>query len=119
MPHIVMTDEFVASLADLDAKSRKRVTAFLDRIAGVPDAARLDLEIVHDAGDRAVRSMRVSSDLRAIAVLDGDHLVLIHVAHHDEAYSWARTHCIRCHPLTGALEVVPVGEVAVPPDSEA
>lgn len=114
MPRIAMTEEFVGALAGLDGADAKRTAAFLDRLVRAPDASSLDAEIVHDAGDRAVRAMRVTRDLRAIICLERDRVVLLYVARHDEAYAWARDHCVRCRPLDGALEVVHVDVGALP-----
>jgi len=112
---IAITEDFVSSLATLDGADAKRVAAFLDRVVREPTDARVESEIVHDAGDRAVRSMRVTRDLRAIVCLEQDRVVLLFVAHHDAAYAWARQHCVRCRPLDGALEVVAVEEAGVHP----
>jgi hypothetical protein len=120
MPALSLTDSFLHSLASLDAGDAKRVAAFLDKLVREPDAAGLGLEMVHDAADRTIRSMRVTQDLRAIVHLQGDRLTLLHVARHDKAYDWARTHCVECHPGTGELRVVttPTPEVSptAPPE---
>jgi mRNA-degrading endonuclease RelE of RelBE toxin-antitoxin system len=106
MPKISMTEEFVSSLARLDGADAKRTAAFLDKVVREPDASALHPEIVHDAGDRAIRSMRVTQDLRAIVCVEKDRVVLLHVAHHDAAYAWAREHCVVCDPADEALEIV-------------
>jgi len=110
-----MTEEFIASLARLDGSDAKRTAAFLDKVVREPDGASLHLEIVHDAGDRGIRSMRVTKDLRAIVCVEPDRVVLLHVAHHDAAYAWAREHCIVCDPMDESLEVVRVDVAAVRP----
>lgn len=106
MPKISMTEEFISSLAHLDGADAKRVAAFLDKIVREPDTSGLHMEIVHNAGDRAVRSMRVTQDLRAIVCVEVDRVLLLHVAHHDAAYAWAREHCVVCDPVDATLEVV-------------
>jgi mRNA-degrading endonuclease RelE of RelBE toxin-antitoxin system len=108
MPRISMTEEFVSSLARLDGADAKRVAAFLDKVVREPDTSGLHTEMVHDAGDRGIRSMRVTQDLRAILCVEPDRIVLLHVAHHDAAYAWAREHCIVCDPMDDSLEVVRV-----------
>ncbi len=104
----VLTDEFVEAMARLDGAAAKRTAAFLDKLVKEPEASSLNLEMVNDSGDRTIHSMRVNSDLRAIVGIDGQRMVLMYVAHHDAAYAWARTHCLRCHPHTGELEIVPI-----------
>jgi hypothetical protein len=108
MMRLAMTEQFIGALASLEGADAKRVAAFLDRIVRQPADAPIATEIVHDAGDRTVRSMRVTRELRAIVCIEADRVVLLYVAHHDAAYAWARDHCVRCHPLDGALEVVTI-----------
>lgn len=114
MPKISMTEEFIASLARLDGADAKRVAAFLDKVVRETDASGLHMEIVHDAGDRTIRSMRVTQDLRAIACVEVDRVVLLHVSHHDAAYAWAREHCVTCDPIDESLEVVRVATKPTP-----
>ncbi len=108
MPKISMTEEFISSLARLDGADARRAAAFLDKVVREPDSSGLHVEIVHDAGDRGIRSMRVTQDLRAIVCIEPDRIILLHVAHHDAAYAWAREHCIVCDPVDESLEVVRV-----------
>lgn len=103
--NLSLTDSFVESLADLSPADNKRATAFLDKLLHAPDATGLRPEIVHDAGDRTVRSFKVTHDLRAIGRLDGASLTLLFLAQHDKAYRWARDHCIECDPLNGEISV--------------
>ncbi len=101
-----MTDSFIEALTDLSPGDGKRVAAFLDKLVHAPDAAGLRPEIVHDAGDRTIRSLKVTHDLRAIGHIDSDEIVLLYVGQHDEAYAWASKRCIECHPVTGEMQIV-------------
>jgi len=103
---ISISDSFLESLIRLSPGDGKRVAAFLDKMVHAPDAAGLRPEIVHDAADRAIRSFKVTHDLRAIAHLEGDRLLLLYVARHDVAYEWVLGRCVMCHPVTGELQVV-------------
>lgn len=80
----------------LDSGDAKRASAFAEKLVVAPESSGLHPEAVHDAGDRAVRSFRVTRDMRAIAHLDCGRLLLLFVARHDAAYAWARGHCIEC-----------------------
>jgi len=106
VPQILLSDSFLDALADLDATDVKRAAAFLDKFVRAPATASLRPEIVHDAADRSVRSFKVTHDLRAIARIDGEQVLMLYVARHDRTYEWARTHCVNCHPVTGELLVV-------------
>ena len=101
-----MTDSFVEALAALAPSDGKRAAAFLDKLLHAPDASGLRPEIVHDAGDRAIRSYKVTQDLRAIAHVENDTVVLMYVDRHDAAYEWAKNRCVECHPVTGELQIV-------------
>ena len=101
-----MTDSFIEALTELAPGDGKRVAAFLDKLVHAPDAAGLRPEIVHEAGDRTIRSLKVTHDLRAIGHIDGDEIVLLYVGQHDDAYAWASKRCIECHPVTGEMQIV-------------
>lgn len=101
MTQISITDAFMRALADLDPADAKRATAFLGKLVTAPEAASLRPEIVHDAHDRSIRSLKVTHDLRAIGHIEGERLMLLHVARHDRAYKWARSHCVVCMVADG------------------
>lgn len=103
--NVALSETFVTALARLDAGDAKRTAAFLDKLLHHPEASGLQPEIVHDARSRAIRSLRVSADIRAIVHVDGDAWTLLYVARHDEAYAWVRDRCIECHPVTGELQI--------------
>jgi len=106
MPQIAIADSFLDAMKSLDPVDTRRAAAFLDKLVRAPAASSLRPEIVHDAADRAVRSFKVTRDMRAIARIDGGQVLLLFVARHDRAYAWARGHCVNCHPVTGELLVV-------------
>jgi len=105
--NLTLADSFIESLADLSPADNKRATAFLDKLIHAADASGLRPEIVHDASDRTVRSFKVTHDLRAIGRVDGANLMLLFVARHDEAYRWARDHCVECDPPNGEIRIDP------------
>lgn len=109
MGTLELTSSFIDSLAALDRADGRRAVAFLGKLIDGPAAPSLAPEIVHDAHDHAVRSYRVTHDLRAIASAEADHLVLLHVARHDRAYVWVRGHCFDCIVREGrpAVSVTP------------
>ena len=107
MTEIALARSFIDALAHLEPVATKRTAAFLDRLVRDPNLPGLRSEIVHDAGDRSIRSLRVTDDLRAIAQISADRLLLLFVAHHDEAYLWARGHCIDCSADNTEVAVMP------------
>lgn len=106
MPSFSIAESFIESATRLDAADIKRVTAFLDRLLQEPERMGSRSEIVHDAADRSIRSIRVTKDLRAITHVDGDRMLLLFVGRHDVAYEWVRNRCVSCHPVTREVQVV-------------
>ena len=107
MTEIALAHSFIDALAHLEPVATKRTAAFLDRLLRDPGHRGLHAEAVRDARDRSIRSLRITDDLRAIAQVSTDRLLLLFVAHHDEAYLWARGHCIDCSADKTELRVVP------------
>jgi len=112
MAEIALATSFIDALARLDPAATKRAAAFLDRLVRDPQHRGLHSETVRDARDRSIRSLRVTDDLRAIAHVSADRLLLLFVAHHDEAYLWARGHCVDCS--AGKPEIAVVSDGASP-----
>lgn len=102
-----LADSFLHSLARLSPSDVKRAASFLDKLVHQQEAAGLRPRRVHDAADPRIHSFNVTHDLRAIGHVEGDDLVLLWVARHDDAYVWARNHCMECDERTGAVGVVP------------
>jgi hypothetical protein len=93
---ISISDSFLDAMRALDPADARRASAFAEKLVVAREASGLHPEIVHDAHNRAVRSFRVTQDMRAIAHVEGERLLLLFVARHDAAYAWARAHCIEC-----------------------
>jgi mRNA-degrading endonuclease RelE of RelBE toxin-antitoxin system len=108
MSEIALAHTFIESLAQLEPVATKRTAAFLDKLVREPGYRGFHSEMVHDAQDRNVRSLRVTDDLRAIARITSDTLLLLFVAHHDDAYLWAREHCASCSASQKAIDLLPV-----------
>ncbi len=102
-PEIVVAPSFEEAVKRLDPSEARRTSAFLDKLTEDPGRGGMRFEIVRKQPDRNICSARVSMELRAIGYNTGGTLTLLWVAHHDEAYVWARTKCIICHPLTGRV----------------
>ncbi|NTU72133.1 MAG: hypothetical protein HGB10_09990 [Coriobacteriia bacterium] len=107
---ISIADTFLDALRALDPVDARRASAFAEKLVLAPEIGRMRPEIVHEARDRAVRSMRVTKDMRTIAHLAGERLLLLFVSRHDAAYAWARDHCIECI-VTGEEVRVRVSEI--------
>jgi hypothetical protein len=104
--NISISDGFLEATIRLHPADTRRVAAFLDKMLHAPDAAGLHPELIHDAQDRAMRSFKVTHDLRAIGRIAGDETHMLYVAQHDEAYRWAKEHCVDCRATESELHFI-------------
>lgn len=102
----ILADSFTSSLAKLgnDEQKQAKLTAFDLQIS--PDQPGLQFHRIDKSRDPNFWSVRVNRDVRIIVHKTGDSLMLVHVAHHDDAYKWAERRRIETHPKTGALQIV-------------
>ncbi len=113
MSDIQMSKSFVDALARLDGADARRTAIFIDRLMEDPTRSSFNFERVNDARDPKIRSARVSRELRVILHQDAGVLLLLYVNHHDIAYGWARTKCVECNVVTGALQIVESPDVGM------
>lgn len=108
----ILADSFTSSLAKLsnDEQKQAKLTAFDLQVS--PDQPGLQFHRIDKSRDSNFWSVRVSRDVRIIVHKTGDSLMLVHVAHHDDAYKWAERRRIETHPKTGALQIVVAHERA-------
>lgn len=99
------TRSYEGSLGKLGPDDARHVAAFVRKLEATPSLPGVHLEPVREAHDKRVRSARVSRDLRAIAFVEEDRVVLIWVGQHDMAYTWAASKCISCSVETGEVTV--------------
>ena len=104
---IAISDTFLHALPRLAPGDIKRVALFVDKLVHQPEASGMRPEIVHDAADHSVRSLKVTHDLRAIVRIEHEWLTLLWVARHDDAYSWARDHCHECEAGRSGIDIEP------------
>lgn len=113
----ILADSFTSSLAKLsnDEQKQAKLTAFDLQVS--PDQPSLQFHRIDKSRDPNFWSVRVNRDVRIVVHKTGDSLMLVHVAHHDDAYKWAERRRIETHPKTGALQIVEVRELVEAPVS--
>lgn len=113
----ILADSFTSSLAKLsnDEQKQAKLTAFDLQVS--PDKPGLQFHRIDKSRDTNFWSVRVNLDVRIVVHKSGDSLMLVHVAHHDDAYKWAERRRIEAHPKTGALQIVEVRELVEQPVS--
>ena len=120
-PKMAMSSDFLDAFARLPRPQQRGVRSLISRFNADSTAGGLNYERIHAARDRAMRSLRIDQDYRAIVLKpeQGDVHMLLWADKHDAAYTWAARHECRIHAETGALQVYeprtePSGEAEAP-----
>lgn len=118
-PKVALSQEFLLNLASLPAATQAKVLKWAIRFQSDPTSAGINYEKLTKARDSNLRSVRIDQDWRGIVFkpAQGDVYVLLHVAHHDDAYRWAENRKLTINPVTGAMQLVILQEApeAQPP----
>ena len=108
MAGIRLSDNFEKARQALNSKEARYVADAVLRLNSDPTNPVFHLHRVNACD---FWSARVGGDLRIILQREGDGvLTLVHVGHHDDAYTWARRHRLSQHPVTGTMQLVEIPE---------
>ena len=115
-PKVALSQDFLFQLAKLPSGAQSKVLKWAVKFQSDPKSPGINYEKINAARDPNLKSVRVDLDWRGIVFKpeSGDVYVLLHVDHHDEAYRWAERRKIAINPVTGAMQIVFVEEVAAP-----
>lgn len=115
-PKVAISIDFLYAFAQIPRQLQTKVREFIEKFKANPTAPGIHYEVIRNAQDGRLRSVRINDAYRGIVLKPdrGDVYALLWVDHHDEAYAWAQHRRIDIHPETGALQVMEV-ELAVPP----
>jgi mRNA-degrading endonuclease RelE of RelBE toxin-antitoxin system len=107
---VAAADTFLESFAALPRQVQPRVREFTKKLRADPTHNSLNYERIARARDPHMRSVRVTQDYRAIvAHLDGtDTYLLLWIAKHDDAYTWAERHRLDLGGGRLGLAILPV-----------
>jgi mRNA-degrading endonuclease RelE of RelBE toxin-antitoxin system len=110
---IAIYDGFLDALNELPDKIQKKVRELMKKFRKDPKSPGLNYETL-SFRDSKVRSLRVDQTYRAILVKPerGNVYLLVHVAHHDNAYDWAKNRRFDINPQQGSIQVYDEAEVA-------
>jgi mRNA-degrading endonuclease RelE of RelBE toxin-antitoxin system len=107
MPASMLIDPgFFTAMARLAANEQTRVVDFINAFHANTAHPSIQLHTIDAARSSGMWSGRVTQDLRVILHKDRDVWILLHIDHHDAAYTWAERRDIGRHPITGALQIV-------------
>lgn len=112
-PKVALSQEFLLNLASLPSSTHSKVLKWAIRFQSDPTAPGINYEKINKARDPNLRSVRIDQDWRGIIFkpAQGDVYVLLHVAHHDDAYRWAANRKLAINPVTGAMQLVILQDV--------
>lgn len=113
-PKVALSQEFLLNLASLPSSTHSKVLKWAIRFQSDPTSPGINYEKINKARDPNFRSVRIDQDWRGIVFkpAQADVYVLLHVAHHDDAYRWAANRKLAINPVTGAMQLVILQDVA-------
>src|SRR5438128_364040 len=113
-PKVALSQEFLLNLASLPSATHSKVLKWAIRFQSDPTAPGINYEKINTARDPNLRSVRIDQDWRGIVFkpVQGDVYVLLYVGHHDDAYHWAENRKLAINPVTGAMQLVILQDVA-------
>jgi mRNA-degrading endonuclease RelE of RelBE toxin-antitoxin system len=100
-----IADTFTDSLTRLTGDEQKAVKTTAFDLQMNPASPGLSFHKLDKARDKNFWSVRVGRDIRLIVHRSDSSLLLCHVDHHDDAYSWAERRRLETHPKTGAAQL--------------
>lgn len=113
-PKVALSQDFLFQLAKLPSSIHSKVLKWAVLFQTDPKSPGINYEKIHAARDPNLKSVRIDQDWRGIVFKpdSGDVYVLLYVDHHDAAYKWAERRKLAINPVTGAMQIVVVEEVA-------
>ncbi len=113
-PKVAISQDFLKGLSTLPAAAQSKVLKWALRFQHDPAAPGINYEKIAGSRDPNMRSIRLDRDWRGIVFkpTQGDVYVLLYVDHHDAAYRWAEGRRIAINPVTGAMQLIVIVEIA-------
>lgn len=113
-PKVALSQDFLFQLSKLPSSIHSKVLKWAVIFQTDPKSPGINYEKIHASRDPNLKSVRINDDWRGIVFKpdSGDVYVLLYVDHHDAAYKWAERRKLAINPVTGAMQIVVVEEVA-------
>jgi hypothetical protein len=120
-PKVALSQDFLFQLAKLPSNIHSKVLKWAVIFQTDPKSPGINYEKIHAARDPNLKSVRIDQDWRGIVFKpeSGDVYVLLYVDHHDAAYKWAERRKLAINPVTGAMQIVVVEEIAAVENTKA
>lgn len=113
---VALAQDFLAIMAKIPSGIQSKILKWALAFQSDPTASGINYEKIRQARDKNLRSVRIDQDWRGIVFKPdkGDVYVLMYVAKHDDAYSWAENKRIAVNPVTGAMQVFATENIVEP-----
>jgi superfamily I DNA/RNA helicase/mRNA-degrading endonuclease RelE of RelBE toxin-antitoxin system len=104
---IALSITFFASYAKLPARAQEKTMRFVQKFRDNPKSPGINYELIHDASDSNMRSVRIDQNYRGIVYKpkEGNVYLLLWVDNHDQAYQWARKARCGVNPEIGSIQL--------------
>ena len=114
---VALSQDFLANLVNLPSAIHGKVLKWAIRFQADPTASSINYEKIKTSPDPNFRSVRIDQDWRGIVFRSptDNVFVLMYVDHHDSAYRWAEGRKVQINPVTGAMQLVILDEIAEEP----
>ena len=114
---VALSQDFLANLVNLPSAIHGKVLKWAIRFQADPTASSLNYEKIKTSPDPNFRSVRIDQVWRGIVFRSptDNVFVLMYVDHHDSAYRWAEGRKVQINPVTGAMQLVILDEIAEEP----
>jgi superfamily I DNA/RNA helicase len=116
-PKVALSQDFLLQLPKLPSNVQAKIMKWAFLFQTDPKSPSINYEKIHAAAESNLKSVRIDQDWRGIVFKPdvGDVYVLLHVDRHDPAYRWAERRKLTINPVTGAMQMVVIEEVAAEP----
>lgn len=107
---VAISQDLLMAFAQLPRAQQRKINTFITKFRDNPMASGINYEMIVDAANPQYRSVRIDQAYRGIVLKpeQSNVYVLLWVAHHDDAYDWAKRHKSAVNPATGSLQVYEV-----------
>jgi len=112
---VAISADFFSAFSKLPKTQQGKTSKFITNFQKNPTASGINYEMIRDASDPDMRSVRIDQAYRGIVLkpASGNVYLLLWVDQHDDAYTWARRHRCTINAATGGIQVYETEEAEV------
>ena len=107
---VAISADFLTAFAALPRQIQGKITEFMNKFRNDPTSPGINYEKLNACQDKKICSVRIDDTYRGIVVRQQETGVylLLWIAHHDEAYAWAKNKKCEVNPKTGGIQIYDV-----------